>query len=146
MFRSAGLVAAIATLSTVGPNITAAPPYFWGPNVRLIKIGGVGGAIIGAVYTYFSVDRAVKKQAKKEVHRYSKPEARLISAMPGLVLATLGLLTFGLCAQNKSPHAWAGLEFGFGMVAFGLMQAPAVGFSYVSSPSRSTSTFLKDFY
>lgn len=44
-------------------------------------------------------------------------------AMPGLFSAVIGMLTFGFVAQNPSPNGWIGLEFGLGMLAFGLMQA-----------------------
>jgi len=50
-----------------------------------------------------------------------------------LFLATTGLWTFGFSAQNPAPNAWLGLQFGSGMLAFGLMQAPSIGFNYVSA-------------
>ena len=34
-------------------------------------------------------------------------------------------------AQNPSERGWVGLQFGFGAVSFGLMQAPSVGFNYL---------------
>lgn len=43
----------------------------------------------------------------------------------------MGALVFGFVAQNPSPKGWVGLQFGLGMVAFGLMQAPSVGFNYL---------------
>jgi hypothetical protein len=45
----AGLVGLIVTMSTVGPQLVAAPPYLWGKNVGLINIGGIFGALIGCV-------------------------------------------------------------------------------------------------
>ena len=87
----------------------------------------------GAIYTYFIADRATKSQAKHDAHGFSEPEARLWTALPGLFLATTGLWTFGFSAQNPAPKAWLGLQFGSGMLAFGLMQAPSIGFTYVST-------------
>lgn len=51
-----------------------------------------------------------------------EPETRLKTALPGLFLATAGLLVFGFCAANPSPKGWVGLQVGYGMVSFGLMQ------------------------
>jgi len=68
MFWYAGLVGGIVTISTVAPQIVASPPYLWGANVGLANAGAVIGAFIGGLYTYLSVDRALKAQAKKEIH------------------------------------------------------------------------------
>lgn len=54
-----------------------------------------------------------------------------MTALPALLAATIGSLIFGFVAQNPSPKGWVGLEFGFGLIAFGLMQAPSVGFNYI---------------
>jgi hypothetical protein len=45
----AGLVGLIVTLSTIGTQLVAVPPYLWGKNVGLINIGGLIGAFVGCV-------------------------------------------------------------------------------------------------
>jgi hypothetical protein len=45
----AGLIGLIVTASTVGSQLVAAPPYFWGQDVGLINVGGILGALIGCV-------------------------------------------------------------------------------------------------
>lgn len=65
------------------------------------------------------------------MHGFAEPESRLITALPALFCATIGALIYGFVAQNPSPKGWVGLEFGFGLVTFGLMQAPSVGFNYI---------------
>lgn len=45
----AGLVGLIVTLSTIGPQLVAVPPYLWGKDVGLINIGGLVGALLGCV-------------------------------------------------------------------------------------------------
>src|SRR5258708_1047085 len=43
----------------------------------------------------------------------------------------------GFCAQNPSPKAWVCLEAGLGMLTFGLMQVPSIGFTYVRTLQSS---------
>lgn len=69
--------------------------------------------------------------AKKDIHGFAEPESRLVTALPALFIATMGALVFGFVAAHPSPTGWVGLQFGYGMVAFGLMQAPSVGFNYL---------------
>ncbi|KAL4769352.1 major facilitator superfamily domain-containing protein [Aspergillus nidulans var. acristatus] len=139
MLWYAGLVGGVVTLSTVGPTIVAYPPYNWGQNSGLINIGGVIGSFLGAAATAALVDRAIVTKKTIKDGEFSEPEARLPVALPGLILATTGLWTFGFCAENGSPTMWIGMQFGIGMLAFGLMQAPSVGFNYVIDSYRSVS-------
>ena len=127
----AGLVGLIVTISAIGPQFMAAPPYLWGRDVGLINVGGVIGALLGCVYTYFVADWTTKRSAARNSHGYAEPEARLVTALPALFIATAGALVFGFVAQNPSTTGWVGLQFGTGMVTFGLMQAPSVGFNYL---------------
>ena len=53
----AGLVGLIVTLSTVSPEIVAAPPYLWGKHVGLINVGGVIGAVLGCVRYYQALEK-----------------------------------------------------------------------------------------
>lgn len=128
----AGLVGGIVICSTVGPTIVAMPPYLWGQNVGLISVGAIIGSLVGAAYTYLVADLITKRAALSDTHGYSEPEPRLWAAVPGLVLATFGLMTFGFSAQYTHSYSWVGLEFGVGMLAFGLMSVPSVGFNFVS--------------
>lgn len=50
----AGLVGLIVTMSSVGPQLVAAPPYLWGKNVGLINAGGIVGALLGCVSSLFT--------------------------------------------------------------------------------------------
>lgn len=135
MLHYSGLVGGIVTISTVGPQILAMPPYLWKENVGLINMGGLVGSVLGYLYTHFLSDRALKTQAKKAVHRgTAEAEDRLVTLFFPLAVATCGFFVFGFCARYPSTNRWIGLEFGYGMVAFGLMQVPSVGFNYVSSP------------
>ncbi|RMZ67776.1 major facilitator superfamily transporter [Pyrenophora seminiperda CCB06] len=127
----AGLVGLIVTMSSVGPQLVGAPPYLWGKNVGLINAGGIVGNLLGCVYTYAISDFTTKRLAARSSHGYTEPESRLVTALPALALATIGALIFGFVAQNPSETGWVGLQFGFGMVAFGIMQAPSVGFNYL---------------
>jgi MFS family permease len=134
MLHYGGLIGGITTISTVGPQIVAAPPYNWGENSGLINIGGLVGSIAGALATFLLSDRILKRRALRHAHGFSEPEARLPGMIPGLFLAATGLLTFGMCEQYATSSAgWVGLEVGYGMLVFGLMQVPSLGFNYVSN-------------
>ncbi|KAL0933460.1 major facilitator superfamily transporter [Colletotrichum truncatum] len=130
MFHYAGLVGGIVTISTIGPQLVAMPPYSWGANVGLINMGGVIGTILGALYTYLLSDARLKKAVKTQ-GGLAEPENRLPTMFPALAIATGGFFTFGFVAQYPSPNGWVGLCVGFAMVAFGLMQVPSVGFNYL---------------
>jgi hypothetical protein len=132
MLQYAGLVASIVTISTVAPQIMSAPPYLWGKDVGLINIGGLIGTFLGGFYTFVVADLILKSDAQKQRHGYSEPESRLKTQFPALTLGTFGLWIFGAFAANPGPRRWVGLQFGYGMLAFALMQAPSVGFNYVS--------------
>ncbi|KAJ2896759.1 hypothetical protein MKZ38_005247 [Zalerion maritima] len=133
MCHYAGLVGGTVTISTVGPQIVAQPPYLWGNNSGLINVGALIGALLGAAYTYFVSDFWLTQKAhSKSHHGLAEPEDRLPIMFPALFVATAGFLVFGFCAQNPGPNVWVGIEAGYGMIAFGLMQAPSIGFSYVS--------------
>lgn len=127
----AGLVGAVVTISAVGPQIVASPPYLWGSNSGLINAGGLVGSVLGGIYTYFVADFTTKRLAKKDIHGYSEPESRIITAIPALFISTAGTIILGFVAQNPSPKGWVAIEIAFGMVAFGLLQAPSVGFNYI---------------
>jgi hypothetical protein len=100
-----GLVGGIVSVSTIGPQLVAFPPYQWGRNAGLINLGGVVGAILGALYTYSTADFILKRQAKSEKHGFSEPESRLPTVLPSLFLATTSLWVCGFCAQNPSAKA-----------------------------------------
>ncbi|KAJ3959021.1 hypothetical protein N0V92_004397 [Colletotrichum tropicale] len=130
MFHYAGLVGGIVTISTIGPQIMAQPPYLWGANVGLINVGGILGTLFGALYTYLLSDSRLKKTVKTQ-GGLAEPESRLPTMFPALVIATGGFFTFGFVAQYPSKNGWVGLCFGYAMVAFGLMQVPSIGFNYL---------------
>ncbi|KAK5067123.1 hypothetical protein LTR16_009960, partial [Cryomyces antarcticus] len=131
MLHYGGLVGGVVTVSTIGPQLVSQPPYLWGQNAGLVNVGGLIGASLGAVLTYVAADRSIKRQAKHESHGFGEPESRLPILLPGLLLATTGLWVFGFCAAHPGPGRWVGLEVGYGMIAFGVMQIPSIGFNYI---------------
>lgn len=133
MLHYGGLLGGLVTISTVGPQFLAMPPYLWGNNVGLLNLGGLIGCFLGGAATYFIVDRLTKGAAKKAGHHgLAEPESRLPAMFPALFVATTGIWTFGFSAAHPSEHAWAGLCVGLGMVGFGITQIPSVGLNYVS--------------
>lgn len=133
MLHYSGLVGGIVTISVMGAQMVSAPPYLWGANAGLINVGGLIGALLGGLYTYAVSDWQLRRDARKREGRgYAEPEARLVTMFPALFVATAGFLVFGFCAQNPAPGRWVGLEAGYVMITFGLMQVPSIGFNYVS--------------
>ncbi|MBE3044421.1 hypothetical protein IMZ48_18005 [Candidatus Bathyarchaeota archaeon] len=136
MLHYAGLVGGIVTISTVGAQIVQKPPYLWGANAGLINVGGLVGAVLGYGYTHAMADWQLKRRAKSDALGLSEPEDRLPTMFPPLAVATCGFFVFGFCAEYPGEKRWVGLEVGFGMISFGLMQVPSIGFNYVSMPPR----------
>lgn len=131
MLHYGGLLGGLVSISTVGPQILAMPPYLWGNNAGLLNLGGLIGVVVGGSITYFLADWATKRHARKESHGLAEPESRLPVMFPALFFATTGIWTFGFCAANPSPHAWVGMCVGFGMIGAGITQIPSVGFTYL---------------
>ncbi|EKJ74968.1 hypothetical protein FPSE_04860 [Fusarium pseudograminearum CS3096] len=131
MLHYAGLVGGIVSISTIGPQIVAGPPYLWKANAGLINIGALIGGIIGYIYTYMLADGQLIKKASKKRHGVAEAEDRLPTLFFPLFVATAGFLVFGFCAQHPGGNMWVGLQFGYGMLTFGLMQVPSVGFNYL---------------
>jgi MFS family permease len=132
MLHYGGLVGGIVTISTVGPQFVAAPPYNWGANSGLINIGALIGCFVGGSCTFLISDKLLKRHAMRHSQGLSEPESRLPALSLGLFMATMGLLTFGFCGQYATSSAgWVGLQFGYGMLTSGVMQVPSIGFNYV---------------
>jgi MFS family permease len=134
MLHYAGLVGGIVTISTIGSQIVAQPPYLWGANAGLINVGALVGTVVGYLYTHMLADGSLVKKANSKRHGVAEAEDRLPTLFFPLATATCGFLVFGFCAQYPGPKQWVGLEVGYGMLSFGLMQVPSVGFNYVSKP------------
>lgn len=138
MLHSAGLVGGIVTISTVGAQLVQQPPYNWDEsNAGLINIGGLVGVCLSALLTYLTADARLRSRAKHAAHGFAEPESRLPTMFPSLAVATGGFYVFGFCAQYPGTNRWVGLEVGYGMLTFGLMQIPSVGFNYVSATVMS---------
>ncbi|KAF4470375.1 HOL1 [Fusarium albosuccineum] len=131
MLHYAGLVGGIVTISTIGAQLVAMPPYLWGANAGLINVGALVGTVVGYLYTHFLADGRLINQADKKRHGVAEAEDRLPTLFFPLFIATCGFFVFGFCAESPGGNRWVGLEIGYGMLAFGLMQVPSVGFNYL---------------
>ncbi|AEO62982.1 uncharacterized protein THITE_2038627 [Thermothielavioides terrestris NRRL 8126] len=131
MLQYGGLVAGVAVISTVGPQILTGKPYGWGENAGLLFVGALVGILLGGLTTGLLVDRRLKKLARDADHGYAEPEARLAVMVPALAIGTCGLLVFGFCAKYPGKFQWVGLEFAYGMVALALAQVPSIWFNYL---------------
>ncbi|KAH6670879.1 major facilitator superfamily domain-containing protein [Plectosphaerella plurivora] len=131
MLHYAGLVGGVVTISTIGAQLMASPPYLWGPNAGLINIGSLIGAVLGWGYTHLLSDSRLKSHARKMHGGMAEAEDRLPTMFLPLAIATGGFFVFGFCADSPGGTRWVGLQVGYGMVTFGLMQVPSVGFNYL---------------
>lgn len=131
MLQYGGLLGGIVTMVTVGPILLTLPPYLWGANVGLINLAGISGNVLGGATTYLAADRLTKMLARRKVTGLAEPETRLVAMFPALFFAVTGNWVFGFSADNPSPHAWAGMAVGLGMVAFGIITIPSIGFNYL---------------
>jgi MFS family permease len=132
------LVGAIVTVSTMGPQFMAMPPYLWGANAGLIGLGGIGGLCLGAIYTYGVADRVMMILAKRNVSGLAEPETRLPTMLPSIAIGVAGSLMFGFCAEHPAPGRWGGMAVGYGCISFALLQVPSIGFNYVSPQPLKT--------
>jgi hypothetical protein len=130
--QAGSLVAGVITMSIVGPQILAAPPYNWGANVGLFNLGGIVGMTLALLGNYLVIDNLVQRRARQQADGFAEPESRLPLCAPGLFLATAGLLTFGFAATHPGGSAWAALVVGNGMLTFGLVMVPGIAYTYVS--------------
>ncbi|KAL4863665.1 hypothetical protein BDV12DRAFT_189503 [Aspergillus spectabilis] len=135
----ATLVAGVVTMSIVGPQMLAVPPYNWGANVGLFNLGGVVAMLLALITNYLILDYVVKRQANRQSDGFVESESRLPLCAPGFILATVGLVVFGLCAAHDGGSAWAGLVVGNGMLTFGLVMVPGIAYTYIVDSYRSIS-------
>ncbi|KAM0435853.1 hypothetical protein ACHAPT_002744 [Fusarium lateritium] len=110
MLHYAGLVGGIVTISTIGAQLVAMPPYLWGANAGLINVGALIGTVVGYLYTHMLADGRLVKQANAKRHGVAEAEDRLPTLFFPLATATCGFFVFGFCAQNPGPKQWIGLE------------------------------------
>jgi len=128
-----GLLGGLITISTIGPQFLAAPPYLWREHVGLLSLGGLVGCLLGSVATFFTADRLLSRWAKRTGRGLAEPESRLPAMFFALLLATTGIWTFGFSAADPSQRGWVGMIVGYGMLGFGITQVPSIGFNYVCS-------------
>jgi hypothetical protein len=96
------------------------------PTSGLINVGALSGAFLGALYTYLVSDASLRSRARNRQDGCAEPEDRLLTMFPALFITVVGFWVFGLCAQYSGPDRWIGLQFGYGMIAFGLTQVPSM--------------------
>jgi hypothetical protein len=132
MLQYGALVGGLVSMTTVSPIFLFVSPYSWGENVGLVNLAGVVGTCLGLLTTYVVSDYLVKMRASREDSGLFEPEYRLPAFFGSLFLSTAGLWIFGFCAAHPSPSGWIGLAMGMGMLSFGIVQIPSIGFNYVS--------------
>ena len=91
MLLYSGLLGGLVTLSTIGPQILAMPPYLWGNKVGLLALAGFVGVVLGGLTSFITGDVFMTRAARKNAHGLAEPESRLPAMCLALFIATTGL-------------------------------------------------------
>ncbi|KAJ4310731.1 hypothetical protein N0V94_008305 [Neodidymelliopsis sp. IMI 364377] len=127
------------------PSLLLAPPYLFSPSgVGLLQISAIVGFLVGCFMGGYVADlttAAVIRRQDGAVY----PEQRLISLLPGGLIAPAGCILVAFACSEKLH--WVAIAFGFGMsmpvachslaitnvaiVSFGTVYAPNIVITYV---------------
>lgn len=115
------------TFAIVSPGLATIVPlafgsaYHFGPIAQgLVFISVIIGVLLGEVVAGPMSDWLMKRERlhAKRSERPVRLERRLLLALPGYVLAPIGVIIFGVTLLNKTH--WIGPCFGFGIASIGL--------------------------
>nr|OQO20413.1 hypothetical protein B0A51_11036 [Rachicladosporium sp. CCFEE 5018] len=97
------------------PVIILAPPYNWKPeNVGLLALANIVGYALAVPFTFTS-DRLAAYLTRKNGN-IREAEMRLGVLLPAIIIAPIGLIVYGVTAQNKLH--WFGLFAGPALTNF----------------------------
>ena len=120
---------ALLAVNLLQSQALAAPPYNWSPmdvgfaNFALLVGGAVGLTVAGPWSDWIS-DRATKRNGG-----IREPEMRLWSLIPFIAAALVGLVAFGVGAQEGWP--WPAIVVvGFGLVGLQVVALPTITITY----------------
>ncbi|KAJ5662857.1 Major facilitator superfamily domain general substrate transporter [Penicillium longicatenatum] len=110
-------------------SLLDSPPYnFSLGDIGLMEIAAIIGFMIacfGGGYMSDIITLCIVKKSEGEI----RPEQRLASLLPGMLIAPAGCILLAFACQNKL--SWVAIAFGFGMVSFGEVYTPNIALTYV---------------
>jgi hypothetical protein len=161
--RPAVLLPALAytiVFAYAGVFITVLVPQFFqlkfgldAAQVGLQFISLVVGAVLGEQLAGWGSDRLVLWRARRaaaargaggaaDVEAAREPEMRLAASYPGFVLATVGLVVWGVQLQNAAPGRWnVTPDVGGGVAYFGLQLVTTPLYAYCLESYRADPRF-----
>ncbi|KAJ5467094.1 hypothetical protein N7475_004846 [Penicillium sp. IBT 31633x] len=124
------LLAWFAVISSAASYFMLSPPYsFNSSSVGLFILSALIGAILGTFVGAPLNDKSIVWLARRNSGIF-EPEMRLWMVLPGSLIATAGLLTFGLCLSRSLP--WIVLAVGYGIFGFGFSVTGDIALTYLT--------------
>ncbi|KAJ5813309.1 Major facilitator superfamily domain general substrate transporter [Penicillium pulvis] len=105
------------------------PPYnFSSSDIGLMEIAAIIGFVIACFGGGYMSD-VITQHIVRKSNGVIRPEQRLVSLLPGMLVAPAGCILLAFACQNKLN--WVAIAFGFGMVSFGEVYTPNIALTYV---------------
>ncbi|OJD35361.1 mfs transporter [Diplodia corticola] len=118
----------IGFVTTLSQILYPAPYFFTPAQVGLFYLAPCIGSVVGELYGHWFNDWLCTRYIRKHNGKY-RPENRLWSCYPGLVLGVAGLVIYGQALQHQL--SWVVLAVGYGVYAVAQMAVPVAIIAYL---------------
>ncbi|KAL4737922.1 major facilitator superfamily domain-containing protein [Aspergillus similis] len=119
----------IILIFTMSPLLQAPPYLFRSEYVGLMQVAAIVGfllACFGGGYLSDVINGIVVRRSGSLAIR---PEQRLISLLPGMIIGPSGCILLAFACGNQLH--WSAIAAGFGMVSFGTVYTPNIAITYI---------------
>ncbi|KAK5047679.1 hypothetical protein LTR84_006344 [Exophiala bonariae] len=122
---------AFTALGVCVPQLTAGPPYNFGPGAQGLfgvssLVGGILGGTVGSKLVDIYNSRMEKRRFRR--HQEHKPEERLVMIIIPFVTVSTGLVMYGFTIERQLP--WIAPAVGYVMHSFGFAVLAGITYSY----------------
>lgn len=122
---------AFTAMGVCVPQLTAGPPYNFGPGAQgLFGMSGLVGAILGGTVGAKLVDVFNSRMEKRRfgANQQHKPEERLVMMVMPFVTTSTGLVMYGFTIEKQM--AWIAPAVGYAIHSFGFAVLASITYSY----------------